>query len=238
MSEGHGSLFPLKIIKDYPYKPSSVVLKRQIQAEDGLTYAVKGKVDDNDFTPVNEWICASIGGVLGIPMPPFALIEDKNGDKFFGSRWAAGLKPHPLYYMTVEDPTLYSAIMAFDLLMLNRDRHMGNYLITDTAGQNKLLAFDHSHALLHNNPLPGPDKIIELNPAFSIVLNAYGMKPNKGKAQVVLEKFSDLPPDFFDKIVYECRHWLSADEAKKLCKWLKERSSCLPEIEKRIGGLS
>lgn len=238
MSEGHGTLFPLKVIIDYPFVPSSAVLKRQIQAEDGLTYAVKGKANENDFTPVNEWICASIGSTIGIPMPSFKLIEDKNGDKLFGSQWVAGLKSHTLFYMSVEDPSLYSAIMTFDLLILNWDRHLGNYLITTIAGQNKLLAYDHSHALLYNSPFPGADKTIKLHPALNQVLNQYGLKPDTERGKSVLEKFSALPPAFFDKIVNECRHWLSADEAKKLCKWLKERSTCLPEIEKRIGGLS
>lgn len=174
------TLFPLGIELDYPYEPSSAVLRRKVRAEDGLTYAIKGKTGDNDFTPVNEWICASIGNAIAIPIPPFKLLIDQNGNKYFGSQWGAGpLKSHALYFKEVEDPSLYSAIMAFDMLILNGDRHLGNYLILEVDKKNKLFAFDHGNALLHTNPLPDSLKIINPHDNFFDILKQHGLKPNK-----------------------------------------------------------
>ncbi|MCP4365741.1 MAG: HipA domain-containing protein [Planctomycetes bacterium] len=231
-------LFPLQIELDYPYQQSTTVLRRKVRAEDGFTYAIKGKTNENDFTPVNEWVCARIGRAIGVPTLPFELLIDKEENEYFGSQWGAGpLKSHSLHFGELEDPSLYSAIMVFDLLMLNKDRHIGDYLILEVDGLNKLVAFDHSHALLYNNPLPKPSEIDSPHRDFFVIHDHLGLRPNKKRMEAVLKKFRELDVAFFDTIVSQCSHWLSPEQTIALQKWLKGRSSCLAKIDNYVGGL-
>lgn len=229
-------LFYSKITLDYNFKPNSAVLKRKCRAEDGLTYAVKTNNKPGDYTPVNEYICASIAKKIGIPIPDFKILLDcKDNTLWFASKWETGLVSPAENYKMVEDKSIFSAILAFDFLILNNDRHFNNYLIQIVDDNYKLLAFDHSHALFYNSKLKENEMMFfpDINSRTVLyILTALNIKIDSDKIKTVLEKFTNIKPDFFDIIIQDCieAQWLNFDMAERFKKWLKERSSCTEKI--------
>jgi hypothetical protein len=86
------------------------------------------------WIPANEYLSASLGTFLGLPIPPFAMLE-KRTTQGVESSWFASLD----YRLTGEDmpeidpETVYGevqdlcfGVLAFDLWIANTDRHVSN----------------------------------------------------------------------------------------------------------------
>lgn len=233
-------LFYLKIVLDYPYKKNTAVLNRKVKAEDGLTYAAKEKISDNDYTPLNEWVCANIARTVGIPIPDFKILIDFNGSLLFGLRWETAINPFALVYnnCSLESPEILSSIFIFDLLMLNTDRHLNNLFVQNIEGIHKLLAFDHSHTLLFHNPLPKPDQILAPRmdgiPLFWKIKN---LKINYAEVNRILDNFSKIDDDFYKETLSCCNVWATTEIINVMSEWLKSRINCKQGILDFIGGL-
>jgi hypothetical protein len=233
-------LFYPKIMLDYPYKQTTAVLKRKVKAEDGLTYAAKGKISNNDYTALNEWVCANIAKKVGIPVPDFKILIDFDDSLLFGSRWETAINPLALVYNTcpLESPEILSSIFIFDLLMLNTDRHLSNLFVQNVEGIYKLLAFDHSHALLFHNPLPNPDQI--LNPRMDGIpffWNIMNLKIDYEEVNRILDNFSKINHDFYKEILSPCNVWATTEIINMISEWLKSRLNSKQGILDFIGGL-
>jgi len=235
-----GALFPLQIEHDYPYPENTAVLKRMVRAENGLTYAAKGKENTDDYTPVNEYVCARIAEIIGIPVPDYTLLKDFDETLMFGSRWEAGVADSLTHYHLVEEPSIYSSILVFDLLMLNVDRHINNYLIQSVNGTFKLLAFDHSHTLLVLMPLPPPDSVDFFGNDNSLtvlrILKLLKIAIDRKRVKAVLDKFEHIEAKEFDIMVSECSCWMDRKTEIELTDWLKKRHTCIDKILKFLEG--
>jgi len=233
-------LFYPKIMLDYPYKKNTAVLNRKVKAEDGLTYAAKEKMSDNDYTPLNEWVCANIARKVGIPIPDFKILKDFNGSLLFGSRWETGIAPFALAYntCTLESPEILSSILIFDLIMLNTDRHLNNLFVQNVEGVYKLLAFDHSHTLLFHNPLPNPNNILTPRmdgiPQLWKIMN---LKIDSIEVNRILDNFSNISNGFYNTMLSHCNTWATDEIINMIYEWLRSRLNCKQQILDFIGAL-
>lgn len=109
---------------------------------------------NNDRWPnvvFNEFICGRLGLVIGLPVPPGAVVQTADGGfgyvaLRFGKK---GEKPPPtLVEHLVEDhPKIVSGVITFDCWIQNSDRHTENIAYSRDLGLTPVV-FDHSHALL------------------------------------------------------------------------------------------
>ena len=116
-------------------------------------FAIGKNTDTCRFTVANEFICARLGSFLGLPIPPFALLQQKGrADVWFGSidynLTGQSLPPIDPADCVSEFPELSTGIILFDVWIANTDRHEGNLNMDKSTGKpTRLNVFDHSHAL-------------------------------------------------------------------------------------------
>ena len=118
----------------------------------GIAGVAKKSTPATPYIVGNELVCNGIARALLLPCPPGALM-DLNAEPYFFSLdfnlAGQALPPANVQAVVNEQPRLCWGIIAFDVLVLNNDRHNGNFSY-DT--QTKALQiFDHSHALLAPN---------------------------------------------------------------------------------------
>lgn len=114
----------------------------------------------HSWLPLVEWMTQQLARRCGVLVPDcFAVeLEAKPGSYLFGSKWEGGAEDYsPGIVSKVTNPTEFSKIFAFDLLVHNVDRHMNNYLYLQLAGDTVLKAMDHSRTWWFSGwPLPAP----------------------------------------------------------------------------------
>jgi hypothetical protein len=105
------------------------------------------------FIVANEYISAKMGTYLGLPIPPFALLQQKgtNPQVWFGSldyRLTGESLPQIDPETFVEEfPNISTGIILFDIWIANSDRHEGNLNVDRSAQKPRVNVFDHSHSL-------------------------------------------------------------------------------------------
>lgn len=146
-----GSLFPVEIesIRPAPFK--SADLKWLAIGLDQMQYAAK-RLSDHPLLPATEWLCHHLAAASQIATPGLAVLQFKDGETAFGSRWEGGLEDAG----AMSDNDLLglflsarrtSAILALDRFVCNPDRHLENFLYRQMPdGQMLALAFDYSRA--------------------------------------------------------------------------------------------
>jgi hypothetical protein len=135
------------------------------RADDGCEYIVKGRYAGNNAL-ISEWVANRLGRVLGLPIPPFCLL-DVPGEFFvhgalndklsrlgrapvFGSRLMQNVVE--LRHTDIEaiDLTLRARVLAFDLWIANSDRVFvngaGNPNLLWDEWEQKLVVIDHNLA--------------------------------------------------------------------------------------------
>ncbi len=101
----------------------------------------------------NEFICGRLGLLIGLPVPPGAVVTYGDDGKLayvslqFGPK---GEPPPPIDPQEfVEDlPSIAAAVVAFDCWIANPDRHEHNLAYVRGEPKIAVTVFDHSHALL------------------------------------------------------------------------------------------
>lgn len=109
------------------------------------------------MVPATEWICASLAQACGLPVPPFAVVQraDEPQAYYFGSQWQGGACDFAQVMARISNPDIFARTHAVDLVVHNTDRHRGNFLYLDLAGEIVARVIDFSHALLVMGwPLP------------------------------------------------------------------------------------
>lgn len=135
------------------------------RADDGCEYVVKGRYAGNKAI-ISEWVANRLGATLGIPIPPFCLLDVPG--EFFGfgamdeklSRLGRGpvfgsrLVPNvvELRHTDIEsiDLALRARVLAYDLWIANSDRvfvnGVGNPNLLWDEREQKLVVIDHNLA--------------------------------------------------------------------------------------------
>ena len=164
------TLFPnyRKAVRIDPVGVGTADCKMTCRCDDSCDYAIKDATS-HASVPHAEFFCTSLGELIGISAPPFAVVELLPGDPLvFGSRWLGGAVSGKAtkglaWWQLVQNNTLpladirtaLSRIYAFDHFVHNVDRHANNFLVTPQLTGHAVLAFDYSRAwTVHGFPLP------------------------------------------------------------------------------------
>lgn len=147
-------LFPARITTRYPRNPIGKDYAFLCEAGGDGTFHCKS---DTSAKPVraNEWIAQSLAQHLGIPVPEFRVIEDAEGETFFGSREIISTAQmadvvHFLSYAQLDElgrvsewlGRQLSGLTAVDLFLSNPDRTLQNFVFVHDGGMRQLCAID------------------------------------------------------------------------------------------------
>ena len=198
------------------------------------------------WVTANEYVCATLGTLIGLPVPPFAMLEKRNAG-VRESLWFASLSylkegenlppvnPAQAY---AELPKICAGVIVFDLWIGNTDRYEKNLSFDPNTVPKRLNVFDHGHALFG---IEGASRLAKLRDRFTLT-DVAESGANQHCLMNVLEDFSQLEnwinrikalPNF--QIVEACRNALEMkliddDEMKLLLDFLLHRRSLLRDL--------
>lgn len=141
------------------------------RAEDGDLYFVKGQ-QTNRSSLWAEWICAHLARALGLPLPPFSLVqldgallpELPTDWRPLGCLPAFGSRRHPQACWLESGQAgrvpvaLQRDLLAFDWWVRNSDRNQGNTNLLWDPGAGELVVIDHNNAF---DPSFDPQQFLE-----------------------------------------------------------------------------
>jgi hypothetical protein len=160
------SLLPTRISTIYPSQPIGKHIRFHCSGDDGQTYHCKSDVDSRPIR-ATEWISQSLAHHLGIAVPNFRIMEDRDGETYFGSQEhiktaslfklqdlltrktlvnELGGPSGPLSWL---GPRL-SGLYALDMFLNNNDRNPRNFVLLEDAVPNILCAIDFADARLED----------------------------------------------------------------------------------------
>jgi len=118
-------------------------------------YAAKAYSAQKPYTLISEWLCADIASQLGLPVPARRIIPWK-GANWLGFEWRGDPKGYsPGMETKLVNPECIAGMMAFDVLVCNRDRHGQNMVFQHPSpGSDRYICnlIDHSHSLIGDFP--------------------------------------------------------------------------------------
>lgn len=186
---------------------------------DGHLYYVKGQ-QTNRASLWREWICAHLAKALGLPIPPFALVQvdetlveelprnlrDIGGLPAFGSRQHPSAGWLELGIADQVPRHLQRDILMFDWWVHNTDRITGNPNLLWDAAHEAVVVIDHNHAL---DPEFNPDEFLATH--------------------VFASQWSSLTHDLVERAQYERRLCEALPAAEFACQnapeeWMWENS--------------
>lgn len=150
----------------------------------------------------NEFVSAEMGRLLGLPIPPAALVQPPDSkDVWFSSLNfnlnGVSLPPADNAALAQQQSWIATGILVFDSLVINSDRHRSN-LALDTVS-NKVSLFDHSHALLGYEPTRGSERL----EYFRDRLGISGGALTQGNRHCLLDHLATA--DYFQEWVYRVK---------------------------------
>lgn len=206
-------------------KPAPATADADFIAIDDQTterYLCKGQVRSAHL-PATEWICSRLARDCGLPVPPFAVVEllGAPGVHYFGSQWQGGALEFSAAFHRISNPEIFGQTLGTDLFLHNVDRHLGNYLYLELAGEVVARVIDFSRALLHNGwPLPTLPLAADSNTmkALPYWMQQYGSAYAKPTA--LLDRVAALPSEWMPLTLAEMPDaWLDASAQTDLRSW-------------------
>jgi hypothetical protein len=117
-----------------------------------LSGVVKRNSTEAPYAVPNEFICGRLGLLIGLPVPPGAVVTTDDGKLAyvclrFGPK---GESPPPIdpQEFVEDNPSTAAGVIAFDYWIGNPDRHEHNLAYVRGEPKIPVMVFDHSHALL------------------------------------------------------------------------------------------
>jgi len=206
-------------------------------------YAAKRFSSRHPYTLVSEWLCADIASLLNLPIPSRQVMVH-DGQKWLGFEWRDNGNSFEVGMETkLMNPEAVVGMLAFDVLVCNRDRHHGNVLLQHPSpdmGGYILHVIDHSHALIGNLPNfeallefvaanPDPDAFLRVAPVEirSLVQSLDEFAP-------WIQRINDLTETQIESSVSHIpREWRPMpDDSVKLVDFLLERKAKVPGLIK------
>jgi len=116
----------------------------------GVAGIAKSSSQKRPFIVANELICFNLGRAILLPMPP-GFITKSNGIPHYTSLNFSlsgdQLPPVDPEIVVRDCPNIVGGILAFDIWIVNSDRHTTN--LAHDEDSHKVVVFDHSHAFFH-----------------------------------------------------------------------------------------
>lgn len=149
------SLFPLRISTRYDALVSGNDIAFCCDVQEGGFYYAKGDHSLRDIR-ATEWFATNLAKLLDIAVPDCAVLENSNGETFFGSRRIISVAAEfeARDYLLNAQPMAgwlaqhLSRLYALDLFLNNSDRCLRNFLLMQTGLSKVLYAFDFALARL------------------------------------------------------------------------------------------
>jgi hypothetical protein len=148
---------PLEIDLEYPDYAAGVSAAKFVRAENGSEYIVKGPslTPDHPQVAANELIAAMLADQIRLPILDHRILSRGTNLFFASARMAANtfeLLTEEIY-MRCSNRSIIYLVVAFDVWLVNSDRHNGNLLARATLSGDEsrtyaLLSNDHSHCLV------------------------------------------------------------------------------------------
>jgi hypothetical protein len=117
-----------------------------------LSGVAKRNSMDTSYAVPNEFICGRLGLLIGLPVPPGAVVTTDEGKLAYVSlRFGPkGQSPPPIdpREFVEDNPNIAAGVVAFDYWIGNADRHEHNLAYVRGEPKIPVTVFDHSHALL------------------------------------------------------------------------------------------
>lgn len=129
----------------------------------------KANSADYPYTLANELLASRIGQVLGLPIPPGAVIQGEQPDT---KGWLTlsfspqKLPPADPTEVVADLPRLAAGVFVFDVLIVNQDRHCGN--LAYRSKLKRMDAFDHSHSLFGVRAGEIDDRLKRMKDEFAV----------------------------------------------------------------------
>jgi hypothetical protein len=217
------------------------------------TYTVTHKCHAKEWDPrkggnspwllPNEWICANLAWFLRIDTPGFDVARSGSKDKgpklfltslFRGEREVPPDLDPSVVWKALPDPCC--AMLVFDILIANPDRHAGNLAVDDPDDPKTLIAFDHDQALFGNDQRRLADErdLLGFDQHFLRDVVEY----NEECFKKWLGKVSSIPSEFMREVCHEpvCRKHFTRQQAREAYDFLSHRSERMYIIAKRLKG--
>ena len=156
LRDGQSEMFPVRIGTIFPEYPIGKDLAFVCQGHDGHTYYAKSDKDGRSIR-ATEWICTNLASQLGLSVAESVVLEDNDGETFFGSRRPCSLADdfrceHYVRTCGATDELgrpsgwlgqYLAKLWAFDHFVDNPDRILRNFLLE---GSGRLCAIDFASA--------------------------------------------------------------------------------------------
>ena len=135
------SLLPSRVSIRYPHEPVGKHIRFRCDTTDGQTFFCKSDADGRPIRAI-EWFCHGLTKHLGIAVAPFAVVEDNDGQTYFGSRLKISTAEHfeMLAYLTQAKINELggksdwlgrhlSMLYVIDMFLNNDDRNINNFIL-------------------------------------------------------------------------------------------------------------
>jgi len=219
-------------------------------AAQGYQAAVSGIVKKNgDGAPYcipNEYICATIGRFIGLPIPPAGVVymrPDVAGPDMKGEPpyWFASLDfniqgdtlpPVDGGKCVAELPYLSAGLLLFDILVANGDRHNTNLSVDFMAQPAKMSVFDHSHALLGYRRGDGKQRLVAQRDELAIDRHCLLQHIATDVHFAEWRKRIQAIPDFFieDAVHHVQGLGMTSDEGVAVLEFLEHRRDHIADL--------
>jgi hypothetical protein len=152
----NGDPTPLAVIDEYETLPGASNAL-YVLAEDDAEYVIKGPslAPSNPTVGGNEWVAARLAEALGMPILDHRILQ-RGAEFFFGSVYLqkGKITPEitPEWLDRCENPDLIYDIVAFDVWLINGDRHHENLIVRHLKRpevRDQLFPNDHSHLMVN-----------------------------------------------------------------------------------------
>jgi hypothetical protein len=223
-------MFPVRAVLEFPDESKTADIWGTAVGSDGHTYFVKGE-RGGPVARASEWIVAKLAHAVSLPCPQVAIVQMQNDELLFGSRKIGGdadkvVTAELLSTRTVDEvrhqaPGLQqflSSAYAFDLFVLNYDRHEENFVSVQGPGVRLFHVIDHARALILQEGLDG----------FPVVQNTYSRGQflrarhgfSQGAAEAMLTFLSNVSLDYMKQVVSQMpQEWLAASDRNRFLSW-------------------
>lgn len=234
---------PLQVEVDLGPVGQGASASRFFQAENGSEYIVKAPhlAGSNPFVGANELIAAELTLALGLPTVEWRLLE-LGGYVYFGCQRVTDFAPifDAAIFSRLNNPDRAYDMVAFDLWMMNIDRHDNNIRarkVQNQPDQYLLVMIDHGHALL-----PPGRKVAHLPNLTSSVESAFVKSAtirtalsDANSLERAVESIKQLDDEAVRLAVNKVpSDWLSASDRGVVIQLLLQRKWGLTEMANRL----
>lgn len=194
--------------------------KREGDGSASVRAYFKGNQPGLRYRVANEFISATLGRFIGLPIPPCGIVTAPGSGHWFATL-DFDLEREYLLPVSPEacmrfDPRLCTGIVLFDVLIANEDRHDENLKTDNQASPSRLVVYDHDVALFGGNgQLRGIERLESLKPRLGIT----GGPITGGNAHCLLPAL-DTTRYFSEWLrrVYQIPDWFIAQTCDELVK--------------------